>query len=217
MKIASGAQNASYFASNGTAFTGSTVTVSKNGVYTVYAADAAGNTAVKTITISGIGTSTGVTANISKIIPGKSCWYIITINGDVYSWGYNNYGQLGLGTTTNTNVPTKISGLSNVSNIVVNDDYSAYAVTTSGNVYSWGYNNHGQLGIGSTTYASSPTQITTLSKITKLVAKDDSVFAFTSSGNIYAWGYNAFGQLGTGSTDDATTPTLISNLSGSLS
>ena len=58
-KWASGSQNASHFASNGTAFTGSTFVVSTNGTYTVYAKDKAGNETVQTITIS----------NIDKVAP----------------------------------------------------------------------------------------------------------------------------------------------------
>ncbi len=55
----------------------------------------------------------------------------LTVDGDIFSWGQNNCGQIGSGTTTNQSTPR----------------YS---------IFSWGQNNCGQIGSGTTTNQSTP-------------------------------------------------------------
>jgi len=71
----------------------------------------------------------------------------------VWCWGYNYYGQVGVGSTTTQDYyyPVQVTGLySSATSIGVGSNF-ACASTTSGNVYCWGYNGSGQLGIGNTT------------------------------------------------------------------
>jgi hypothetical protein len=81
-------------------------------------------------------------------------------NGSVYAWGGNNLGQLGLGFTDSSphTTPTLIPGLSNVTQLLASN-YSSYALTASGALYSWGDNTYGQLGLGDTIARSSPTLV----------------------------------------------------------
>ena len=87
--------------------------------------------------------------------------------GGLYSWGRNNYGQLGLGNTTNYSSPKQVGALTTWSKISAGNNFSI-ATKTDGTLWSWGYNNFGQLGLGNTTNYSSPKQVgalTTWSKI----------------------------------------------------
>ena len=68
-------------------------------------------------------------------------------DGTVKSWGYNNYGQLGIGDKTSQYLPVAIPGLTDVNQVVARDYYS-YAIMNDGTIKAWGNNLIGQLGIG---------------------------------------------------------------------
>ena len=137
--------------------------------------------------------------------------YARTINGEVYAWGDNSYGQLGIGNTENQSSPVKIESLSNVDEIYYDGSCcSAYAKTITGEVYAWGNNSYGQLGIGNTTYKqSTPQKIEGLTNVEEIYAEDRSVYAKTTTGEVYAWGNNSRGQLGIGNTEDQSRPVKI--------
>ncbi len=88
----------------------------------------------------------------------------LTADGHVYAWGYNNYGQLGNGSTANATTPVEVEGpggTGTLSNIVAISagGYHSLALTADGHVYAWGYNGYGQLGNGSTTNATTPVEV----------------------------------------------------------
>ena len=83
---------------------------------------------------------------------------ILLENGDVYSFGYNGWGELGLGDYDNRNTPTKINGLSNVKNIGTGAVHSLILLE-NGDVYSFGYNGYGQLGLGDYDDRNTPTLV----------------------------------------------------------
>src|SRR5262249_14649506 len=85
-------------------------------------------------------------------------------DGTVSSWGLNDFGQLGNGTTTNSNVPVAVSGLTGVTAIAAGDGHSV-AMKPDGTVYTWGYNGAGQLGIGSNANSSVPVQVPGLTNV----------------------------------------------------
>lgn len=152
--------------------------------------------------------------NVAKLA-NSSTWsfqssFIIKTDGSVWSCGLNNNGQLGIGTIDTSAHPyyTKISALSNLNviDIVVSGSStwaSIYALTDSGQVYSWGYNGYGQLGHGLTNVVSTPIKISTIAGsssdnifITKIYKGnhfgEGSVVAMTdASGNLYAAGLYA--------------------------
>lgn len=81
-------------------------------------------------------------------------------DGTVRSAGYNNGGQLGDGTTTNRSTPVVVTGLSDIADIGVGggDLGFCWAVTTTKQLWVWGWNQHGQLGVGGTTNQLVPVQ-----------------------------------------------------------
>lgn len=134
--------------------------------------------------------------------------------GDVWTWGYNAYGQLGRGTTTDGYSPRRIpreyfGGEEIVDVLATGMQYgSCYVRTKSNFLYSWGYNAYGQLGIGDTTNRWKPVKILSFNPVTaggllKFAASGQSTLSFhVLDGNGYMWqaGYNAHGVALNGST-----------------
>ena len=93
------------------------------------------------------------------------------------------------------------------------DDFSYYIIDNSGNLYAWGDNHYGQLGIGNTENQLTPVQITGVSNIVDVYTDGYSVIAKDNSGNLYAWGDNSSGELGIGNTEDQLSPVQIQGIS----
>jgi len=88
----------------------------------------------------------------------------LTSNGRYFTWGYNSTGQLGNGTTSITPIATPVEmDLAAFGGETIADISAGYAhtsvVTSSGKIYTWGLNNAGQLGDGTMTNSSTPTEI----------------------------------------------------------
>lgn len=140
----------------------------------------------------------------------------ITTDGSLYTWGDNRYGQLGNGTINERydddifNIPRKI--MDNVQEVSLGVDNSA-AITTDGSLYTWGHNNYGQLGDGTTT--DSPIPIKIMDNVQSVSLSSRNYFdnnggaAITTDGSLYMWGYNDRGQLGDGTTTDSSEPVKI--------
>ena len=149
--------------------------------------------------------------------------YAITANGEVWSWGYNNYGQLGHGDTISRSEATRIDFFTD-NNIkivkVIADrpnyyDYScALFLTDQGHVYAVGYNNNGQLGNGTTANQSIPVRCGALTNIVdlRLSGLPHAAFAVQDNGQLWVWGYNNFGQLGLGDTTNRLTPIMHNSM-----
>ncbi len=136
----------------------------------------------------------------------------ISVNGEVYSWGRNNKGQLGLGTLIDINSPQKIPGLQNIVAISAGENFSM-ALRADGTVWAWGENDNGQLGNNSVTSSSTPVQVNGLINVATIAAGDSSGYAVLSNGSAYSWGNNANGQLGNNSVAQTTVPVQITGLS----
>jgi alpha-tubulin suppressor-like RCC1 family protein len=131
-------------------------------------------------------------------------------DGTVWSWcagGINDHGQLGDG-TTNRNTPAQIAGLSNIVSIEVGYMH-CMALSATGDVYAWGFNQMGQLGNGTNADQLAPVLISGLKNITLINTGDYNSFAKDADGNIYSWGYNSDGQLGFGNRDNTNTPAVL--------
>lgn len=124
-------------------------------------------------------------------------------NRYLYSWGINNYGQLGLGDTTNRSFPVKVNSFSwiEISAGAYHSLGIKYDTLSTGYCYGWGRNNYGQLGVGSTTDYSLPTLNANTGRFFhKVAAGWEHSLAIIYNGtdkNCYSWGRNDYGQLGT--------------------
>ncbi|MFG2112084.1 Ig-like domain repeat protein [Streptomyces sp. NPDC048718] len=136
----------------------------------------------------------------------------LTSDGRILAWGYNGYGQLGDGTTTNRSTPVEVDlpAGAEVTAFTAGGEFSL-ALTSDGRVLAWGYNRSGQLGEGTNTRYH-PTPVETLipagTTITAIAAGStgNHSLALTSDGRVLAWGYNSEGSLGTGDFISSRTP-----------
>jgi alpha-tubulin suppressor-like RCC1 family protein len=149
-------------------------------------------------------------AGIKSIAAGNSYTLALTESGEVYAWGLNDSGRLGLGDTENRLTPTKVPGLTKVKAIAAGGGH-ALALTESGEVYAWGLN-YGELGLGDTEDRLTPTKVPGLSVVKAIAAGLSHSLALTETGEVYAWGINNYGQLGLGDSQDRLTPTKIPGL-----
>ncbi|MFF2007639.1 Ig-like domain repeat protein [Streptomyces sp. NPDC058195] len=137
----------------------------------------------------------------------------LTAAGEVLAWGDNDFGQLGDGTVVSRNepVPVNLPAGTTVTSIAGGDDHSL-ALTSTGQVYAWGYNGGGQLGNGTTTNSSTPVLVhlpTGITVTSVAAAHGFQSFALTAAGEVLAWGDNTYGQLGDGTTTRRTEPVLV--------
>ena len=166
--------------------------------------------------------------NIKNISANEDTVCAIDDNGKVYTWGRNNYGQLGNGTTTNSSMPICISDTENsvlkgknIKNISANG-YTVCAIDDNGKVYTWGENDYGQLGNGKTTNSSMPICISDVQNnalnnatITKIITRSIDIYAIDDNGKLYAWGGNDYRQLENGTTTSSNVPICMNDVTGS--
>jgi RHS repeat-associated protein len=125
-----------------------------------------------------------------------------------WTWGYNGFGQLGVGTTTDSSVPVRVSTIAEVTAFAGGGNHS---LADQG--VAWGYNAFGQLGNGTTTNSSVPVGITNCcGDASALAAGYGHSLALSFYGTVRAWGLNASGQLGNGTTTNSLTPTPVTGL-----
>jgi len=156
---------------------------------------------------------------------------LITQNGKTHVWGDNRNGQLGLGDTTTRNTPTENTqleqiiqdngGVDNILTFKTGEDYNVL-IFKNGKVYVWGYNYHGELGLGDTTNRDTPSENTQLEQIIQENGGVNNILTLETggyhnvlifkNGKVYVWGRNYEGQLGLGDTTSRNTPTENSQL-----
>jgi alpha-tubulin suppressor-like RCC1 family protein len=151
--------------------------------------------------------------DITSIARGIQNAVVLKNDGTVWDWGYNNYGQLGNGTSGSySNVPVQVSGLAGVV-AVAGGAYHSLALKNDGTVWTWGFNMYGQLGNGTNTNSNVPVQVTTLAGIVAVAGGHGHSLALKNDGTVWDWGYNNFGQLGNGNNTDSNIPIEVSGLS----
>jgi len=124
-------------------------------------------------------------------------------NNDLYCWGRNNYGQLGLGTLVDAAYSTPQFVDSNVIAVSTGNNH-ACALYESQHVKCWGDNTEGQLGVGNMFLQSQPTMIN-LSHDISLISIESAYnanCAITEDFIPICWGANQFGQIGNYDVDD---------------
>ncbi|WP_441350699.1 RCC1 domain-containing protein [Streptomyces cellostaticus] len=135
----------------------------------------------------------------------------------VESWGLNDGGQLGDGTTTERHTPVTVSGITAVTGLGTGSQaLHGLAVLPNHTVKAWGHNFNGQVGDGTTVDHSTPGTVTDITTATQAAAGLSHSLALLKDGTAKAWGRNDFGQLGDGTTTDRTTPVTVSGLTNAV-
>jgi len=128
----------------------------------------------------------------------------VDTSGTLWAWGNNKKGQLGDSTTTLRAEPVQVRRTgpegTTIEGVTAGRTHSL-AVDSNGNVWAWGDNDNGQLGITDTTQRCEPVQVVRTwpegTTVQSATAGGDHSMALVSNGTAFAWGNNAFGQLGT--------------------
>ncbi|KAL6542382.1 Ultraviolet-B receptor uvr8 [Orobanche minor] len=135
----------------------------------------------------------------------------------VYSWGWGDFGRLGHGNSSDLFSPQPIKALQGlrIKQIACGDSH-CLAVTMEGQVQSWGRNQNGQLGLGTTEDSLLPQKIEAFQGISvKMVAAGaEHTAAVTENGELYGWGWGRYGNLGLGDRDDRLVPGKVSTHEG---
>ncbi|MBK8049792.1 MAG: biotin transporter BioY [Anaerolineales bacterium] len=159
----------------------------------------------------------GLTAEIRSVAAGGDHTCALAEAGGVTCWGYNGYGQLGDGTTTDHWTPVDVIGLTGGAQSVATGLSHTCAVTAAGGVKCWGWNEYGQLGDGTKINRATPVDVTGLASGVKAIAAGwYHTCALTEAGAVKCWGWNATGQLGNGTTTDHTTPVAVIGLASGV-
>lgn len=154
-------------------------------------------------------------SDIIDIDAGKLHVLALSSNGSIWSWGENDHGQLGDGTTTISYTPSQIPGISYVTAISAGGEYST-VVRSDGSVWAWGNNDSGQLGDGTTTNRLVPTRVLLSAKAVKIAAGGVHSALLTENGAVWAWG-GMFTEFFTVPTYKAAIPGATSMMAGNTS
>ncbi|XP_057350503.1 RCC1 and BTB domain-containing protein 2 isoform X4 [Manis pentadactyla] len=138
---------------------------------------------------------------------------VLTSDGEVFAWGYNNSGQVGSGSTANQPIPRRVTScLQNKAAVNITcGQMCSVAVVNTGEVYVWGYNGNGQLGLGSSGNQPTPCRVAALQgiRVQRAACGYAHTLVLTDEGQVYAWGANSYGQLGTGNKSNQFYPTPV--------
>jgi alpha-tubulin suppressor-like RCC1 family protein len=164
----------------------------------------------------------GASGPVTQVAAGAFHSLAVTSTGQLYAFGSNSQGQLGITTSGFTPSPTPtlvtLPGAGGPVTQVAAGGYFTLAVTSSGQLYAFGENHFGQLGNNKEPLEPHPTPtLVTLpgevGPVTQVAAGANHSLAVTSTGQLYAFGENRFGQLGNttnnGTQNPNSTPTLV--------
>jgi alpha-tubulin suppressor-like RCC1 family protein len=162
--------------------------------------------------------ATGLTG-VTQIAAGDGFSLALRSDGTVWAWGWNRNGVLGNDTPTSSvsDVPVQVPGLSNVTQIAAGYT-SAMAVRVQvrrgsvvRTVWTWGDNSSGQLGDGTTTDSATPVEVSGINvpAVTAISAGGGFSMVLGSDGSVWGWGRNGDGELGNGTTVRELRPTEI--------
>jgi alpha-tubulin suppressor-like RCC1 family protein len=139
-------------------------------------------------------------------------------SGRVYTWGFNENGQLGNDSIMQAFVPIDVSSYGSLHGKTIASVACGYGHTVAldcdGHVHTWGYNYYGQLGDSTLVQSLVPIDVSNYGSlkgktITAVSCGYYHTVAIDSEGHVHAWGYNYYGQLGNDSTTQYEFPVEI--------
>lgn len=160
----------------------------------------------------------GGLANVVAVAAGVSHSMALTTDGTVWTWGSNQFGQLGDSTNQDRTTPVQVKALSNVTSIAAGA-FHTLVVQSDGTVWGWGDNSSGQLGDDAPTILFTPTptpvkavKAAGLTDVVTMAAGSWHSIALMKNGTLLAWGHNLWGQLGDGSKINRGSPVLVAGI-----
>ena len=157
---------------------------------------------------------TGMYSGVIDVAAGGSHSLALRSDGTVWSWGNGSTGRLGDGYTGSTNIsfPVRVSvatGMTTSGVTAVEAGANHSFAIRNGELWAWGGNGSGRLGIGSTTTQFAPVRVSGMaSGVTRVSAGGDHSMAVRNSA-AWNWGNNASRELGDGTTTNRHTPIQV--------
>lgn len=159
------------------------------------------------------------TLHVVQIACGAAHCLALASNGELFGWGSNGYGQLGLGggSTADERLPRRVSHLVGVPLAqVACGAMHSIGLTPSGTVLVWGRNSSGQLGLSDQKDRAHPTVLKSLrsQRIKHVCCGENHTAALTADGGVFTFGAGAYGQLGHGGKGNEVVPKRVVELMG---
>jgi alpha-tubulin suppressor-like RCC1 family protein len=169
------------------------------------------------VTISGLTTGSAYTVTVAAVnsyglgVSSAASNSVTPQEQQLWSWGVNPDGQLGLNDTANRSSPIQVGALTAWADVSAGY-YQSLALKNDGTLWAWGRNNNGQLGLGNVINRSSPVQVGALTNWSQPASIGISSLATKTDGTLWAWGWNNFGQLGQNNTTNRSSPVQVGAL-----
>ncbi|KAM7529011.1 hypothetical protein LguiB_032421 [Lonicera macranthoides] len=147
--------------------------------------------------------------SVKMVAAGAEHTAAVTVDGEIYGWGWGRYGNLGLGDRNDRLVPEKVSVGDGEKMVLVACGWRhTISVSSSGGLYTYGWSKYGQLGHGDFEDHLVPHKLEALEEhiISQISGGWRHTMALSSEGKLYGWGWNKFGQVGVGDNVDHCSP-----------
>jgi alpha-tubulin suppressor-like RCC1 family protein len=139
-------------------------------------------------------------------ISGSNSLAAIKTDGTLWTWGLNVYGNLGDGTSNNRSSPFTVAGGGTTWSQVSVGYNSSAAIKTDGTLWTWGQNDFGSLGDGTTSNRASPATTAGGGTNWRQISGGQTPAAIKTDGTLWTWGYNVWGQIGDGTLTNRSSP-----------
>jgi len=172
---------------------------------------------------------------VKSLSCGKEHVLLLTVDGNVLSFGSGSRGQLGLGSLESRDSPTVLEVLQPLHITMISaGGWHSVALSNTGDVYSWGWNQSGQLGIGCyptddplseqkpcsdnaccnrLMLSAYPILVDFRKEVQKVSCGARHSAAVLVDNTLWTWGWNGYGQLGLGHQNDQHCPNIVKTLS----
>ena len=155
---------------------------------------------------------------IKQISAGENHTCAIASDNRAYCWGSNKNGQLGNGSTADSNVPVAVNMSGALAGKTIKQMSTGYsstcAIASDNRAYCWGSGNNGQLGNGSTADSRVPVAVNMSGALAgktlkQILAGGDHGCVVASDDKMYCWGLNNNGELGNNSSVNSSVPVAV--------
>lgn len=154
---------------------------------------------------------------IKVIACGSRFTVALTQEGQVWTWGAGESGQLGTGKFSKRDCPSALESVDDVFVSIACGFAHVVGSTEGGSLYSWGLNAKGQLGHNDIAARALPEKVTGVSRVSKVYASDHSSAYINSVGELFTWGSGKYYRLMNGDpSSHVLAPSHVSVLSGNI-
>lgn len=156
-----------------------------------------------------VGTEPGTVPLVPRVDAGSYHTCQVRADGTAWCWGWNIYGQLGNGTSTDSDTQVQVGVDTDWAGVAAGQ-YHSCGLKVDGTLWCWGDNSGSQLGQGTDSGLSrTPLQVGGNDDWTQVTATGRYTCGLRADGTAWCWGENTLGQLGDGTTDERSVPTQV--------